>query len=131
MAGCPFALNSDEARADLEDHVVATAFSHRLVNVDAELDCRSDNRSLCDVALLICREHVVERSNGPGWAMAGLDNLRVPTGTRNVDACPCGPDLSQPRRFYLQQPSSCRTVLRRSPRTTRILSALPACSTPT
>ena len=44
----PLALDTRQAPTELEDHVVATAFSNRPVDVNAELDRSCDDRSLGD-----------------------------------------------------------------------------------
>ena len=76
MSWSPFALDAYETRAELKDHVVASAFSHRRVHAHSELDRRMNDRRLGDRPFLIAREHVVEVSNGVGWAVSSLDNLR-------------------------------------------------------
>ena len=76
MSWGPLALHAHEARADLEDHVIATSFRYRRVNAYAELDRGMNNRCLRHRSLLITSEHVVEASNDIGWAMPCLDNLR-------------------------------------------------------
>ena len=75
MSWGPLALHAYEARADFEDHVIAASFRYRRVNAYAELDRSMNNRCLRHGALLIASEHVVEASNGIGWAVSSLDNL--------------------------------------------------------
>ena len=65
----PLTLNAEQLPIDFEDHVVATAFSDRAVDVDPELDRRRGNRSLCNVPFLICREYGAQASNRIGRAM--------------------------------------------------------------
>ena len=54
MARGLLALDSEQPIVNLEDHVVTAAFAHRAIHIDSEFDSRDDDRSLCDVAFLIC-----------------------------------------------------------------------------
>ena len=69
--GC-LALNSEEARPEIQDEVTALAVGERPKHTEAKLDRRVRDCGLRDRALLIRRQlHVLRIENEPDTAVAG------------------------------------------------------------
>jgi hypothetical protein len=72
----PLALDTQQARADIEDQVIPLSLTNWSVDLNAEPHRRGRDRSLGNVPFLVGSKHVVEASNGNGWATAASDNLQ-------------------------------------------------------
>src|SRR5712691_1378380 len=93
-AARPFAPNPHELGPQIEDQVIALDRVRR-PHTDAELCSLTCDRKLGDSTLLICSKHVVETSNGLGWAMSCLDTLRCNNIARTLERCQRAARLSR------------------------------------
>src|SRR6266511_102051 len=126
----PFALDPDQPRANLENHVVTATLHHWSVDVDPEFDRRVYDRRLRDRTFLITGEHlsnVATQSAGPWpFGTSGGD----PRESAFWSACRCAPRSLHLRFSCCVLSSSRRTARRPRARTTLTSRARRGYSTP-
>jgi hypothetical protein len=59
-------LNARQSLIDLEDEVTSSTFAKWSVHIYSKRQGVARDRELRDVALLICREHVIDRTDALG-----------------------------------------------------------------